>query len=449
MTHNPVSSASMASENPVTPASICLLSISRFVFYTLIIGCMIFPHELERYYTSFGFMKVYAFDVAFLAIFFCIACNGIRRGLSWQKIKFNKLVAVYVVIGVLAGAVGFFVTGNPYRNVFGDFRRSFFYFLAYFVTIAIMERPIHLRTIKAVLLVGASGAIIKGMAQLVAGGFVVRRVGEAAHILSHFEATFSTLAVYWAVARIGNSSRASLPFILLASAGIVIIVISNFRACWIALLIGLTCTILLSFSRYRKRLVRSGGIVLVVVIVALGLLWFMPVPQNHLTIGKNLLAKANIGALATDQNIQWRMNSYTNALKLWKKSPLLGRGLGEVLTFETSTSTGGIMTVTGHRVHNSYLWFLMSTGLAGFLYISYFHLYYVRYVMNGFTQLKKEQFCTMIALISFYAAMMTIAVFDVFLESAPPNIILSTTMAVTLLIARDISHQKHCHVTPV
>ncbi len=407
----------------------------RWIFYGFISACMVFPHELETIFVPLGFMKVYPQDLVFLFLIALCALLWVLGRVTFHRIPFNRLMVVYLALGGLAAAHGLFRTGNEYDNVFGDLRRSFFYFLAYFFAIALTPEEKDTCWLRGALLAGALGAIARGYIQVSMGAFESRRIGDAAHILNHFEVTFSTYAIYIALASLAIRGKNVVLWTAIALAGLSVVVLGNFRTCWIGLLAGLATMSLLLPWKHRRRLAIAGGFAMALGAVVLAFLWEVPVEETHSTIGENIARKADIGAALDDPNIAWRVDSYRNAIDLWLTQPMLGRGLGEELEFITATSTGGSMMAMGHRVHNSYLWLLMSLGVVGFSILVYIHGRYIFYIFSAMKNaaLPEQARITLTAGTALYGTILASALFDVYLESAPPITIISITMALCLL----------------
>jgi O-antigen ligase len=190
--------------------------------------------------------------------------------------------------------------------------------------------------------------------------------------------------------------------------------------------------------------------------LAIAGMWEMPISEGHSTLGEEILAKANLKGTTSDINVVWRFESYANAIEQWKNSPIIGTGLGEVLSFTATTSTGGAMLTEGHRVHNSFLWLLMSLGVTGFavfLYIqSRFLLFVTRYLR---TSDWIEGRITVLACACFYVSILIAACFEIFLESAMPITVLSSSMALAMLMiyytptqAAEVRHQADLTASP-
>lgn len=407
----------------------------RYVLHAFIVICAVFPNELELIYTDVGFMKVYLQDAVFLYLLVYVGMLIALGKASLTNIPFNRCIYGFLLVGVFAAAVGLLITGNAYSNVLGDFRRSFFYFIAYFYVLILTATARDLRLVFTALLAGSVLVSARGLLQALTGDFVIRRFGDAAHILNHFEATFATFAVYVAIASVSARKQQKLTWILVASAGFLFIVLANFRTVWVGLMAGLItlCLLMPNVTRYRFLVITAIAITIGIVILAA--VWTLQVSAAHSSVGENVKEKLSFTAMRYDQNISWRWDSYRNAINLWREQPILGRGLGEELEFATITSSGKPMITYGHRVHNSYIWLLMSLGIFGMAYFVYMHGRFAWASIKRITG-----FCPnspyrvyVMAGMAFYVTIMVSACFDVYLESAPPVTLLSVVMAAVVL----------------
>lgn len=414
--------------------AVCLFH--RYVLHAFIIVCAVFPNELELTFIDVGFMKIYLQDAVFLYLLLYVGMLIALGKASLPYLPFNRYVYLYLLVGVIAAAVGLLVTGNAYSNVLGDFRRSFFYFFAYFFVLVLTATARDLRMLLAALLTGSILVSARGLLQALSGEFVIRRFGDAAHILNHFEATFATFAVFVAIASMAASKPKRIMWILVASFGFLFIVLANFRTVWVGLMAGLITFWLLMPKVTRSRYIVITALAATIGVALLAAIWTLQVSATRSSVGENVGEKLSFTAIRYDQNISWRWASYRNALNLWSEQPLLGRGLGEELEFVTITSSGKPMITYGHRVHNSYIWLLLSLGVFGMAYFIYMH---GRFAWTSIKQIQgfspdSPYHVYLMASIAFYVTIMVSACFDVYLESAPPVTLLSVVMAAVLLI---------------
>lgn len=408
----------------------------RWVFFAFLVGCMSVPLVFERVFIPLGFMKLYVQDIVFCYNLVLIAA---RRSIGLSRYKptpFDRYLLMHFALGLWALAVGLFVRGNNFDSSFGDFRRSFFYFMNYFIAIFLVESLQEARYLRRALLIGACLASLRGILQAVGGQFVYRRFGDAAHVLNHFEATFITFMVFYALGQVlfGKTARRWL-WTILACIGTGVVILANFRACWLSLCAGLLFMFFYLPRRQKGTLVLLGAGLAVVLGLTVATLWEVQITETRSTIGQEILAKANISKTQQDVNVTWRFESYANALQQWRTSPIIGTGLGEVLEFFATTSTGGSMLAEAHRVHNSFIWLLMTLGVTGFAIFLYIQSRYIRFLLK---YLKRttwvEGRVTALACGAFYVSIMVSAAFEIFLESAMPITVLSSTMALSMLM---------------
>ena len=408
----------------------------RYVFLIFIVACMVVPFVLDAFNVPLGFMKLYIQDLVFgwnLLVCFVRWTIGKR---TYKLLFFNRYMIIHFLLGIWALFIGIAVSHNSFDEVFGDFRRSYFYFMNYFIALLLVDGLPDVRKLRSALLIGACCAALKGVYEIVGGHFVYLRFGDAAHVLSHFEITFLLFMVFYGLSRlIYGADGSKWGWSLLVALGIIVVVIGNFRACWLALIGGLGFMAFFLPRRQRWTLVAVGALGALFLVLAIGAMWDVQIVEGHSTVGQELLAKADVANTTSDVNVIWRFESYANALRQWEKSPILGTGLGEVLEFSSVTSTGVPTMTEGHRVHNSFIWLLMSLGIVAFSVFMYIQARYVialaKYVRHSEWL---EGRVTVLACGAFYVSIMVAACFEIFLESAMPITVLSSSMALSMLM---------------
>lgn len=408
----------------------------RYVFLAFLLACMLAPFLLEEINVPLGFMKLYVQDVVF--VFNCALLAGLMYAgrVEFRRIQFNRYVVLHLLLGVYGLAVGLVVWHNAFDIVFGDFRRAYFYFLNYFVALYLARDLLDARKLRFVLTAGGVLIMLKGLAQMLTGSYYRRRYGDAAHILSHYELTFLSFLVFYALgmALFGERARRTRWFVLFA-AGTLITIIGNYRAAWLGLIGGLGFMFLYLPRRSKRLMVFLGILGTLCMAVAIYALWNVQVVEGRSTIGEEIQAKAHIKETTADANVVWRFQSYAYAMELWRTSPVIGRGLGVYLEFIASTSTGGTMITEGHRVHNSFLWMLLTLGLLGFAVFLFVQYRYVRTLLDYLRHATwNEGRITVLASLAFYVSFMISTSFEIFLESAMPITVLSCVMALSMLM---------------
>jgi len=435
MPAGPTEAVVFASAGAVAAGLVCL-KFPRALIFSFLFVCMVFPHELEEVSLPLGFMHLYLQDVVFTLLSAAAVYHLLGKGLAGvPRLPFTRLMLLYHAFGVWALFVGLILTHHSYDATFGDFRRAFFYFAMYYFCVLFLRGRRDILRLFNVMLAGSLAAILRGVFQAATGDFITRRFGDAAHVLTHFEVTFSTFAIYVALAHLTGGSPKRWLWSFVALAGILIVLVANFRTCWVGLAAGLICFFLtLPKAKMRTFAVAALGIAFVGTLLA-ALLWNLPITENHSTLGENIEAKASLHQMSDDPNIGWRLDSYRNALELWQQHPVRGQGLGVELEFSTATSTGNAMLAIGHRVHNSYLWYLMCLGVSGFALFAWLHVSFFAKLRHGIAlSLDALSSIYLRAALAFYVTIMTSACFDVYLESAPPVTLLGALMGAALLL---------------
>lgn len=432
VTSSPVAVPALAAGALVSVTVILLRP--RWVFYGFLLACIVAPLTLEELSLPLGFMKLYPQDVVFLYSAILIALRSTVGRTSLQQIPFNRLVICHFLLGIWGTAVGLGVTGHAFDYTLGDFRRAFLYFLNYFVIILLTDNLKEVRLLRSLLAAGGTLLILKGLWQVLSGQFYVLRFGDSAHILSHFELTFLSFTFFLAVGNFifcGGGKRWA--WGLVAVGGALATLVGNYRAAWLSL-IGGTAFMFFYIPRRGKMILMAFTAALVLcAALAVGFLWDVRV-DGHSTLGQDIMAKANVGNTTLDVNVTWRFDSYANALGLWMESPWIGRGLGEELEFSTPTSTGQANMARSHRVHNSFIWLLMSLGLPGFIAFLAIQAVYFRTLLRFLRQTTwVEGKVTVLACAAFYVSFMISTSFEIFLESAMPITVLTASMALAML----------------
>lgn len=407
----------------------------RWVFLSFLLACMVTPFFLEETFVSLGFMKFYIQDLVFLFNMGLIAVRTSIGKTTWKAIRLNRYLIVYFFLGLWALFVGLKFTGQDFNNAFGDFRRAFFYFMNYFVVLLLTDNLSDVRKLRWVLAAGGIILTFKGILQVLGGNLYVIRYGDPAHILSHYELTFLSFVVFFALAQLLYNRDCQRWFwSIIAAASVGATIAGNFRAAWLSLIGGLIFMFLYLPRRGKVVLVGLTVLGALFVGVATTILWDVEV-EGHSTLGQDIMAKANVRETTSDVNVTWRFESYKNALELWSRSPWIGRGLGEELEFSAPTSTGGSMMARGHRVHNSFIWLLMSLGIFGFMVFLAAQICYVTALLRYLRRSTwAEGRLTVISCGAFYVSFMISTSFEIFLESAIPITVLSASMALAMLM---------------
>ena len=415
---------------------VAALSRPKWVMLVFVFACIAVSDLLEATYIPLGFMKLYIQDLVFGFNVVLIALRTSVGRTPFRRITFNHYVIVFVMLGLWGVANGLFLSKNPFDAVLGDFRRSFFYFLNYFVVLYLVDDLGDARRLRRAILAGAMTLIALGLFQIATGRFHVRRADDAAHVLSWKETTFLSFAIFYAVNTLVFSEltpKLRRAWMAVALAGVFVTAVANFRATWLGLLGGFFFIFWFLPTRKRTQFALAAVALTAFIVLAVASMWDTQVIEGR-TLGQQILMKAKLGDTVQDINVVWRFQSYQAALETWRTRPFLGTGLGTYLTFQVPTSTGGSMLTEGHNVHNSLLWVLMTTGVVGLCVLLAMHgafLWAVTGYIRG--QSWAEGKVVVMTAGAFYVSLMVATCFQNFLENATPVTVFSAVAALAIL----------------
>ena len=404
------------------------------VFYAFIGASMAMPLFFEDVSVGAGFMKLYLADFVFIFCAALLAFDLFNGKLHFRRIAFDKYVVLFFLVGLFGVYLGLFATGNRFDKVFGDYRRSFFYFANYFVALYLIRDKRDLRILLRVLLTASALTIPIGLVQLAMGKGYIRSPIDAAHVLSWMQCTFLCFSIYYGAAHLlylpGVQTKRWASLVLL---GILITIIANFRSSWLGIIFGFM-GMFFFFPRAQKiKFVFVGIAVAFVIVMGMLVLWDQKIFENR-TLGEEVARKADVGNTNIDLNVLWRYQSYDAAFRQISLHPILGSGLGTYLTFHIPTSRGSQTLALDHNVHNSFLWIFMSLGIPGILSLFAMHGYYLWSICSYLRHCSWARGkTTVMACGGYYVTAMTATFFQNYLEQAVTVTVLGTICAVTML----------------
>lgn len=269
------------------------------------------------------------------------------------------------------------------NDAIGDYRRGYFYPLVFFI--ALFETSRNANAWKWVVggaLAGATGQILSGFLGLFLRNFHQLHFADVFHILSHYSTTMLSLAFYAGLATLIHrpEQRMKNPAFIAIGSVVLLILIANFRSAWLGLAAGAAICLLRSGFRlaYLQRFALPLAVGIAIAALAFILLGNMEIAPGATIKGEVTAKFSKLVNFERDPNTLWRFASYKAAIKAWSEAPLLGTGLGNFLTFYAPGTFSGQYLAFGHRVHNSYLWYLYSAGIFGFAIFAWIQMALLR-----------------------------------------------------------------------
>ncbi len=405
----------------------------HWVYYGILFLCLVSFETVEALHIPLGLFKLYVQDVALAFNLGLVLLRWASRKIPPRRIPWNRYLLIYFCLGIFSVVYSLLVRNQPYDRVFGHFRRTFVYFLNYFVAISLLCSLNDVFRFRRLLVIGSGLLILKGIFQAATGQFYYRRFGDAAHILSHIELTFLSFGVFYALARVFWTQGTRIPYGLYAVSGILITILGNYRASWLGLAGGLFFLYLFQPVRRRLQILGITFGVLILTGLAMYALWDVEVLE-HSTLGNEIVAKANVKNAPLDINVIWRFDSYRAAIEQWREHPWLGAGIGTSLEFHTLTSTGQSILTFDHSVHNGFLWLWMTQGILGFPIAMLPHIAFlvitIRYLRRTTWP---EGKVTVLACTAYAISMLISTAFEHFLESGTTITVYSAIVALAML----------------
>jgi O-antigen ligase len=397
--------------------------------------------------------KLYIQDVFFGLFFAWMAKRWLESSpgttLTPRRVPLAWPLAAMLALGAFQ-TVRALKLGIDFNDALGDFRRGYFYLLAYLFPLMLPRRREALRFFEILALGTALALIIKGLGQGALGKIDRRMQTDAAHILNHFEATLVSFLAFYCLARLAGGKTQSRAEMAWALAGMALatmaVVLANFRAVWLGFLVGGLVVFSAMPPRVKGAMMTLG---FAGALAAGGMLFALKdfeVGGRGQTVGAELSRKIERARnYDRDINVLWRYQSYQAALESWRERPWLGAGLGRKTSFYYVASDGNLAMASRHRIHNSYLWLLQTAGVVGLTVALWFHgLFFVRAwrALRRKAQTPPGAPPLAAGLLGFYAAFMTATALDVLLEQSIPIIWLATAMGaaeMSLGLARERS----------
>jgi len=387
-------------------------------FFAFLLGACVYVNELPIQIGGYRFYgadaMLYLLGAAGLFEAHRLLTNNQNQAASYRGFLY-KTELIFVAYGVFALALGLFVHNYGTNNVFGDFRRLFFYSLALLIPLWLPLKRRHLRILPLVFLIGFIGVMMTGAYRLATGQtyremhFVVMATIPYPRLLSYTEAiTFcSALAYFTAVVRLGGSVFVRITAAICATICVGFLVSSGWRLALI--LAGVIPVATMIFIMWARRESLRGFVVTGVAIGIIAALaaGFMSIVIPEI-VDKNVqqfFDRFDRFSLTTDM----RYYTWQAAYAEFVKSPIFGAGLGHQLLYPIIGSDGQFY-MRESSTHNTLLSILYQAGLIGFGLFATLHAGFIWSVLRVVRRLKFQYLPTLLGLLVLYSSAMAFSV---------------------------------------
>lgn len=323
-----------------------------FFFLSLVV-----PEFSQEHSLKIGLGVLYVHDLVFL-ILLLMNLRKIVSFISRRQSVYLRIVYAFVVL-IACGSLLGVLYGNSATLVLRE-TRFLGYSLFFFVTLAIFQNQTD-RFVKISLFIGFMVAM-RGLYEQIMNAPVIEnqfslwgeQLQEVATLSGEKSRSFTSAVLIFASVYAFSkvSTEKKYLYLGLLMLFVLCVVLSFARNLYLGLILSF-----LSFLIVGKHGVSRGGIVLIAI---LGFFYML-----GRWLGVDLLydvwTRLGLSMVVFDSSVYSRLVELDEGIKAFEASPLLGHGLGYVLVnpFLPSEFQG----ITG--IHNTYLYFLVNTGLVG------------------------------------------------------------------------------------
>jgi O-antigen ligase len=330
---------------------------------------------------SLGFGTIYLTDAILILAFVLIIVRWLTESdftlvstpLDWALILFLGASLLSTSIAIIKGNL-------PFRQSLGEARNVASYLIFFIVTNLVRDRRQLFLLINGLVSLGAIVAIAT-IVQYTLGTSTILIPGRVEFVSRSFQATrvippgqslliVSFILVFVALIIDSSKSINVLRFILCGLIGVSII-ITFFRASWIALVLSIGFMGFLIGEKKRRRLL----LIILMILLSIAFLIVIAItfwgPESGLlTLAEDALFRfSTLFDPATyfdpSSSLRWRDFEYKNALPQIISKPFTGLGLGA--RYRPFTEKDWEEFDGRGYIHNGFIWILMKTGLFGIL----------------------------------------------------------------------------------
>lgn len=369
------------------PALILILSSLIFPFKIFLVFFVLL-FSLGDYFGSYplvisGF-KFYGADF-FLVLLIILIILLIKKNNLTYKSPISTLLLLFFLFGVISILIGLFYQNHEFNRTIGDFRRFFYYPLAFFLGLNIIQDK------KDIIKFEKTLSFIPVIIIIIATCRVISGVSWAPKIHTNAE-DFRAMAYYDGIALIFIFSYLISLFFLkkklnkfqlmIAALIPIYLILSGFRLIWGLFFLAVMLIIWLKSKKYKKGNFLRNYIPILIIII-LSIISFRIIGGNYYEAVKSKVLDKILHY--THSSERWRYPAWETALNKFFESPIIGTGLGDIPTFWAQNSAGQWAQQT-HTIHNAFLEILSQTGIIGIilflLIISRHGLYIYKNIKN-------------------------------------------------------------------
>jgi hypothetical protein len=323
--------------------------------------------------------------------------------------------------------------GHELRAIIGDFRRLFFYTLAFGVSWRALDSPDKLKTIERIIYFAVTPVIIISSLRAWTGGsWTPEYAAEDLRAVSYASATVLFWVFYDVVSRLAlmrsNNVLGQLStyfWLLLVS---FTFLIANYRLFWLIPLAGCVGFFVILWQSRMLRSMRLLRGLLFISIASLAAILLLKITRNQLY----LLVEHKFveDVLGFQFKNSFRYFVWGEAWSRFTNNPLLGVGIGDRLETYILDSQGNWYLRTS-TTHNILIELLYQTGIAGFSLFLLPHFLFIFYIWRYLPKLPIKWSRPALVLLMTYFSMFLLGNFQPFLTVPSVAVLFYALMGIT------------------
>jgi O-antigen ligase len=392
-----------------------LASWASLVFFAVMLGLSAVVNQTP---IELGFAKLYGTDLLAVLLTWGVVLRlwgGKRVDRFPRSARRNErilllLAGVYVSYGCFSLAVGLSIKGYEYGEAFGDFRRFFFYALAFAVPILMPMRERHLRALAYALTMGGGCVLLLGYFRILTDSPVREDVDSVtqhvgARMLQPDETTTLCLLLVYLLLILRSSGNTVTKLAALAGALVTFppLLLSGYR---LSIVLAVTTPFLgyLVLTWARRQPLRRFLASTLLLAAAVGL----PLAAAPFVFPEQV-ERAQLDLMVRGQSEAaqggWRIWTWGGAIEEWKANPIFGTAMGHRLVFPFRTSDGAFVYIDS-GAHNYFIEVLYQSGLVGLILLLSFHGCFVWYALTRIRRMASRYCIIAVALFTGYISIM-------------------------------------------
>jgi O-antigen ligase len=392
---------------------------------------------------SIGGFKFYGADY-FLLILLVMIIRTSKTEQMKSRPPLFLLFWIYILYGFISLLFGIFYQGHEINRTIGDFRRFFYYPIAFFLGWAVISNEKCIKKLEK--LIHFVPIIIMAFAilRLVMGKTWAPEIharAEDFRALPYFDGIALIFVFSYLAALFFAKKKLNLLQLIVALPIPIFIVLSGFRLLWVLFILAIMMVLWFSFKQEGKRkYLRILLYLFIIIIISLSL--FRVIGGKYYDIFETKIVNKILRYEHTSE--RWRYPAWKSAISKFKSSPILGTGLGDEPAFWAVNSAGQWTKIT-RTLHNAFLEILYQTGIIGALLFLSILFMYSLHSYKKFKWVDIEHKPITVALFILFVSGLIQSLFQPYLNHPGNGVIFFSFMGITMKIIQlsKAEHKNH------